>query len=66
MEKKQTYEEAMKRLEDIVSKIDNGSLDIDSLSDHLKEAQQLLAFCRDKLYKVDEEIQKLLEGEEEK
>jgi exodeoxyribonuclease VII small subunit len=64
-EKKPTYEEAMKRLEQIVSAIDSGTLDIDLLSQHLKEAQTLLAFCRDKLYKVDEEIKRLL-GDEEK
>jgi exodeoxyribonuclease VII small subunit len=64
-EKKPTYEEAMKRLEQIVSAIDSGTLDIDLLSQHLKEAQTLLTFCRDKLYKVDEEIKRLL-GDEEK
>jgi exodeoxyribonuclease VII small subunit len=63
MAEKKTYEEAMKRLEEIVSQIDNGTLDIDSLSKNLKEAQTLLAFCRDKLYKVDTEIKKLLEAE---
>ena len=30
--KKQTYEQAMKRLEEIVSRIDSNELDIDSLS----------------------------------
>lgn len=64
MEKKQTYEQAMKRLEEIVSSIDNGELDIDSLSANLKEAQELIKFCRDKLYKTDNEIKKLLEENE--
>ena len=31
-------------------------MDIDSLSVNLKEAQELIKFCRDKLYKADEEI----------
>jgi exodeoxyribonuclease VII small subunit len=46
-----------------MSKIDSGTLDIDSLSDNLKEAQGLLAFCRDKLHRVDQEIQQLLQEE---
>jgi exodeoxyribonuclease VII small subunit len=53
----------MERLEKIVSDMDNGSLDIDTLSEKLKEAQALVAECRDKLYKVDEEIKRLLDAE---
>lgn len=55
------YEEAVKRLEQIVSDIENNKLDIDLISDKIKEAQELIKFCKDKLYKTDEEIQKLLE-----
>ena len=54
--KKQTYEQAMKRLEEIVSRIDSNELD------NLKEAQELIKFCRDKLYKADEEIKKMLDN----
>jgi exodeoxyribonuclease VII small subunit len=57
-----TYENAMKRLEEIVDKVENGQMDIDSLSATLKEAQELVAFCRDKLTKVDAEIKKILEN----
>lgn len=58
-----TYTEAMKRLEAIVAKIEGNELDIDELGEKLKEAQKLIKFCRDKLYKTDLEIQKML-GEE--
>lgn len=65
MKKKQeTYEQAMKRLEEIVAKIESGEMDIDSLGDQLKEAQQLIKLCRDKLYKADTEIKKMLEEAE--
>ena len=60
--KKQTYEQAMKRLEEIVSRIDSNELDIDSLGVNLKEAQELIKFCRDKLYKADECIKKMLDN----
>lgn len=60
--KKRTYEQAMKRLEEIVSRIDNNELDIDSLGENLKEAQELIKFCREKLYKADEDIKNILES----
>lgn len=63
--KKESYSEAMKRLETIVSQIESGELDIDELGNQLKEAQKLIKFCRDKLYKADEEIKKML-GDDEK
>lgn len=59
--KKETYEQTMKRLEEIVTKIESGELDIDSLGEQLKEAQKLIKLCRDKLYKADSEIKKMLE-----
>lgn len=61
--KKLTYEQAMKRLEEIVARIDSNELDIDHLGENLKEAQELIRFCREKLYKADEEIQKMLAEE---
>lgn len=62
---KLTYEQAMKRLEEIVSRIDSDELDIDHLAESLREAQELMKFCRDKLYKADAEIKKMLEEEPE-
>ena len=60
---KENYEQSMIRLEEIVEKIESGQLDIDNLSVQLKEAQKLIKFCRDKLYKTDEEIKKILNNE---
>lgn len=57
------YEEAIKQLETIVSQIENNELDIDQLASSLKEAQKLIKFCKDTLYKTDEKIKTLL-GEE--
>lgn len=56
--KKETYTEAMKRLETIVARIEGNELDIDELGDNLKEAQKLIKYCRDKLYKADAEIKR--------
>ena len=58
-----TYTEAITRLETIVNKIDNGQMDVDSLAANLKEAKQLVAFCRQKLQQVDEEVKHILSDE---
>lgn len=58
--KKETYTEAMKRLEAIVARIESNELDIDALGEQLKEAQKLIKYCREKLYKADAEIKKIL------
>lgn len=57
-----TYEKSMKRLEEIVFKIENNELNIDQLSAYLKEAEEQINFCRNKLHKVDEEIKKMLDS----
>ncbi len=59
--KENTYEAAIKQLEDIVKKMENDELDIDSLSQQLKTAQRLIKLCKDKLVKTDEEIKKILD-----
>ena len=43
--KKETYSQAMERLEKIVRQIDNNELDIDILSEKIKEANEIIAFC---------------------
>lgn len=57
------YETAILRLQEIVSQMEHDELDIDSLTEKLKEAQQLVKLCTDKLTKTDAEIKKLLEKE---
>lgn len=61
---KMTYEQAMLRLEDIVRQVERGETSIDSLTDLLKEAKQLIAYCKDKLYATEEEIKKVLAEDE--
>ncbi len=58
--KKETYSQAMKRLETIVRQIDNNEFEIDELAGKLKEANEIIAFCSEKLTKVDTEVEKLL------
>ena len=59
--KKETYTEAMARLEEIVRQIDANELELDVLADKIKEANKIIAFCSYKLTKADAEIEKLLQ-----
>ena len=54
------YEEAMATLEQIVARMENNELDLDTMSEELKKAQQLIKLCKDKLTKTNQEIRKLL------
>ncbi len=63
MPREMKYETAMQQLEDIAKKMENGELDIDSLSEQLKTAQKLIKLCKDKLTKTDNDIQQILKGE---
>ena len=53
------YEDAMKRLEELVQQMESGDVSIDLLTQKLKEAKQLIQLCKDKLTKTEEEIKKV-------
>ena len=53
------YEEALAQLETIVRKMEQNEYDIDELAAQLKTAQQLIKFCKDKLTKTEEDLQKI-------
>lgn len=60
MAKETKYEVAISQLEEIVERLENNQLGIDEMTAQLKKAQQLIKFCKDRLTKTDEEIQKIL------
>ena len=55
------YEETIRQIEDIVERLENDEMDIDSLGAELKKAQKLIKLCKDKLTKTEEEVKKILE-----
>ena len=60
MNKELSYKEALTRLEEIMDKIQSGSVDIDELTRILAEAQELIAFCRSHIYKVEEDVKGII------
>ena len=62
MQKKKTnYKQALAELESIVDKIENRSPDVDELTDLVKRAVELVKFCKDKLRKTEEDMNRSLE-----
>ena len=59
--KEESYKEAIEKLRRIVAEIDRDELDVDLLSEKVKEASRLIKLCREKFYKVDEEVRNVLE-----
>ena len=60
-EKKMSYAQAKEELEKIVSAMESGQLDVDALTEKVKRASELIAFCKEKLTKTDTQLQKMLE-----
>lgn len=60
-DKTETYNEAIEKLRRIVAEIESSELDVDVLSEKVKEATRLIKLCKEKLYKADEEVKKVLE-----
>jgi exodeoxyribonuclease VII small subunit len=48
-------------LEEIVRAIESGELDVDKLTEKVKRAGELIAFCKEKLTKTDEDLQRMLD-----
>ncbi len=55
------YSKALKRLEEIIQKIENEETDIDELSDRVKEAVTLIKTCKTKIEKAEMEVKKIVE-----
>lgn len=60
-----TYEQAMKQLEELASKMERSEIGIDEMAEKLREAQQLVRYCKERLYTADDAIQKILASEQE-
>lgn len=62
---KLTYAKAIERLNEIMQQMEDEQLDIDSLTDTIKEAKKLLEFCKQRLYDVDKDIKDIIADDNE-
>lgn len=58
-----TYEQAIQKLEGILSQLKTGQMPLAELTEKIKEAQALVAFCKKQIKDVSEETEKLLDKE---
>ncbi|MBN1842139.1 MAG: exodeoxyribonuclease VII small subunit [Deltaproteobacteria bacterium] len=61
---KQTFENAMKRLENIVQDLESGDLSLDEALKKFQEGMKLSKFCSDKLDESEKKVSILLRDEE--
>lgn len=58
--KKQTYNQAIVEIEEILERMESEELDVDELSEKVKRVAELVRFCRNKLKNTEEEVEKVL------
>ncbi len=63
MKKTQTFEEAIKRLEEIVDELEKGEVPLDNTLSLFEEGVRLSRFCRGKLDEAEKKIDILLKEE---
>lgn len=57
MKKKQpAYTEAFEKLEALVEQLEDGDIELDQLTDKIKEANGLIAICETKLRSIEKEV----------
>ena len=60
--KELTYAEAMANIEKSLGRLRSEEMDVDSLAAEVKRATELIAGCKSRLRKAEEEVSKILES----
>lgn len=60
-----SYNDAVAEIESILDNIEEGSLDVDALTEKVSRVTELLKICRDRLHRTEAQIDKILGEEEE-
>ena len=56
------YGKSIKKLEEIIEKIESEEIDVDELSVKVKEAVSLIKTCKNKIEKAELEVKKVVDG----
>jgi len=56
------YGKSLKKLEEIIEKIESEEIDVDELSESVKEAVSLIKTCKSKIEKAEFEVKKVVDG----
>lgn len=63
MDENMKYETAMKEIESIVTEMESGTLELDTLTEKLKRAQTLIQLCKKRLTDTDNEVKRILDSQ---
>lgn len=61
--KQVSYSDAIAEVEAILERFNREEFDVDALAEHVKRATELIAVCREKLHKAEEDVAKALKQE---
>ncbi len=56
------YSKAVKKLDEILAKIETEEIDVDELAENVKEAVELLRICKNKIEKAQLDVKKVVDG----
>lgn len=54
------YSQAIEKVEAILAKLSSEDCDIDTLGEDVKTATELLAMCKKKLHKVEQDLEQII------
>jgi exodeoxyribonuclease VII small subunit len=61
MSKVKSYTQAIEELEEILCQLEeNEEVNMDSITEKVKRASELMQFCKNKLYQLDQDLQKVI------
>lgn len=64
MKKDLNYSAAFSKLEELVSELEDGNIQLEELSAKVKQANELIVICENKLRKIEADVNKNLPAEE--
>ena len=56
------YSKAMQKIDNIIEKIENENIDVDELSEKVKEAVGLIKVCKDKIEKSEIKVKQVVDS----
>lgn len=56
MKKDLTYNEAFAKLEQLVSELEDGNIQLEELAAKVQQANEFIAICENKLRKIEEDV----------
>ncbi len=62
MQTKLTFDKAFADLEKLVAEIEDENIQLDTLAEKVKQANELTKFCETKLRNIEEDIDQLMES----